>query len=425
MDDPVVAAQPVVVPEVPVRPDQVAYVMFTSGSTGRPKGVQVTHRGLANLVAGQRMLVGAGNVVLQFASFGFDASVWDLCMALAGGGRLVIAGERHRGDPAALAALVRDSGVEVATLPPSLLAVLEPGQLAGLRTLVSAGERLDGGLAGRWSQGVRLVNAYGPTEVTVCASAGTVSGGDRPGSIGAPFGGTRLYVLDAAMCEVPVGVSGELFVGGPGVARGYAGRPDLTAERFVADPFAGDGSRVYRSGDVVRWRADGVLEFVGRVDAQVKVRGFRVELGEVEAVLREFVADAVVVADEQQQRLVAYVVGSVTAEQVRERLPEFMVPAVFVELTALPLNANGKVDRSVLPEPDSARPEATGEFVAPRTPAEELLSGIWADLIGVERVGVHDNFFALGGHSLLATQVVSRVRLVFGVELPVEVMFDT
>ncbi|MFC4047984.1 AMP-binding protein, partial [Dactylosporangium siamense] len=405
--------------------------MFTSGSTGRPKGVQVTHRGLANLVAAQGELFGvrAGGAVLQFASFGFDASVSEIWVALAGGGRLVMAGEEHRGDPVALAALVRDSGVEVATLPPSLLAVLEPGQLAGLRTLVSAGERLDGGLAGRWSQRVRLVNAYGPTEVTVCASAGVVGVGEVWPPIGRPLAGCRVYVLDAAMREVPVGVSGELFVGGPGVARGYAGRPELTAERFVADPVAGDGSRLYRSGDVGRWRADGVLDFVGRVDAQVKVRGFRVELGEVEAVLREFVADAVVVVDEVQQRLVAYVVGSVTVERlqerVRERLPEFMVPAVFVELTALPLNANGKVERSALPAPDSARPEATGEFVAPRTPAEELLSGIWADVLGVERVGVHDNFFDLGGHSLLATRVASRVRTVFGVEVPVAALFDT
>ncbi|MFC6022919.1 amino acid adenylation domain-containing protein, partial [Plantactinospora solaniradicis] len=444
LDDPaaqaLVGVQPATAPQIVLHPDQTAYVLFTSGSTGRPKGVQVTHRGLASLVAGQRELfgIGAGTGVLQFASFGFDASVWDMCLALAAGGRLVIADEADRGDPAALAALVRAGGVEVATLPPSLLGLLSPEDVAGLSTLVSAGERLDGGLARVWAASCRLVNAYGPTEVAVCASAGTVEVGARWPSIGAPFGASRLYVLDRALHEVPVGVAGELFVGGPGLARGYAGRADLTAERFVADPFNGDGSRLYRSGDVVRWLPDGRLEFVGRADDQVKVRGFRVEPGEVEQVLREHsgIGDVVVVADgtDADRRLIAYVVPADPAEGMpaldvlrglaRAALPEYMIPAAFVELTALPLNRSGKVDRAALPAPDGVRPTLAGGYVAPSGPTQELLAGIWAELLGVDQIGVHDNFFTLGGHSLLATQVVSRIRAVFAVEVPVAALFD-
>ncbi|MEU7876584.1 amino acid adenylation domain-containing protein, partial [Dactylosporangium sp. NPDC049140] len=245
------SGQPVTPPVVGRVPDQVAYVLFTSGSTGRPKGVQVTHRGLVCLLAGQRVVFG-GEVpplaVLLFASFGFDASVWDVCLALGFGGRLVIAGEEDRGDPGRLAALVDGAGVEVALLPPSLLALLDPAGMPGLRVLISGGERLDGQLAGLWSSGRRLLNAYGPTEVTVVASV-DVDGGP---SIGVPFGGSRLLVVDRFLHEVPVGVAGELFVGGPGLARGYRGRPELTAERFVAGP---DGGRWYRTGDVVRWQA--------------------------------------------------------------------------------------------------------------------------------------------------------------------------
>ncbi|MEU7876491.1 amino acid adenylation domain-containing protein, partial [Dactylosporangium sp. NPDC049140] len=439
LDDPVtealVAAQPVEAPDRPARPDHVAYVLFTSGSTGRPKGVQVTHRGMMSLVTGQRALygLGAGDGVLQFASFGFDASVADLCLALAAGGRLVIADEHHRDDPAALAALVRAEGVHMATLPPSLLATLNPEDLDGLRILVSAGEPLDGRVAAAWSR-YRLVNGYGPTEAAVCASAGDVDGTAARPPIGVPFGGSRLLVVDRFLNEVPVGVAGELYVGGPGLARGYRGRPDLTAERFVAGP---DGGRWYRTGDVVRWRSDGRLEFVGRADEQVKVRGFRIEPGEIEHVLRGHtgVGDVVVVADGEDatRRLVAYVVpvdagGMPPAESLRAHaqigLPEYMVPTVFVELAALPLNRNGKVDRAALPPLDGLPLASAAEYVPPAGPVQRRLADIWAEVLDVERVGAHDDFFSLGGHSLLATLVMSRVRAVFGVDVAVAVLFD-
>jgi amino acid adenylation domain-containing protein len=342
----------------------------------------------------------------------------------------------ERADVGRLAGLVRGLGVRVATLPPSLLGVLAPGDLAGLGTLVAAGERLEAGLATAWRDHHRLLNAYGPTEVTVCASVAALdpnSEGVPP--IGEPIANTRVYVLDRYLNPVPVGVAGELFIAGTGVARGYGGRPALTAERFIADPFAADGSRMYRSGDRVRWRADGQLEFVGRADEQVKVRGFRIEPGEIEAVLAGHpgIQAAVVTAfgEDGDRRLAAYLVPADTAtgipalaelrEHVLRRLPEYMVPAVFTELAGLPLTPNGKVDRAALPAPDGVRP---GEYVSPTTPAEELLAGIWAQVLDVDRVGAEDNFFELGGHSLLATQVISRIREVFEVEVPLSALFD-
>ncbi|MEU7876556.1 condensation domain-containing protein, partial [Dactylosporangium sp. NPDC049140] len=259
---------------------------------------------------------------------------------------------------------------------------------------------------------------YGPTETTVWSAVDQVTAG-APVTLGSPIAGTRWYVLDASLREVPAGVVGELYIGGAGVARGYLGRPELTAERFVADR---DGARLYRTGDLARWRSDGRPEFLGRADFQVKVRGFRIELGEVEAAIRDQagVSAAVVVAD--GSRLVAYVVGQCSVDGLRERLPDYMVPSVFVEMTSLPLNANGKVDRRALPAPDA--PAAVGDYVAPRTPVEEAVAEVWGAVLGVERVGLFDDFFALGGHSLLATRVVSRIRSVFGVEVPVAALFD-
>ncbi|MEU8529900.1 non-ribosomal peptide synthase/polyketide synthase, partial [Streptomyces sp. NPDC048629] len=436
------AALPAAPPAVTVLPDQLAYVIYTSGSTGRPKGVHLSHRGLVNLVMAQQAALGTGrdDIVLGFAPFSFDASVWELVMALAVGATLVVAEAPDRADPARLAALVARSGVSVATVPPSLLDVLTPGDLDGVTTLVTAGERLDAGLAAAWRQRHRLFNAYGPTETTVCASIAEVDDPAVQGAppIGAPILNATVYVLDPSLRCVPVGVAGELFVGGPQLARGYGGRRALTAERFVADPFAADGSRLYRTGDRVRWSADGQLEFLGRADDQLKVRGYRIEPLEIEAALTAHpaVRTAVVVAfgEGTDRRLVAHLVpadqtdGLPPVAELRafagSRLPEFMIPSVFVEVAELPLTPNGKTDRAALPEPEGFRSGSGGRYVAPATATEELLAEVWARVLGVERVGVLDGFFELGGHSLLAGQVVSRIREMFSVELPLAALFD-
>ncbi|MEV6868890.1 amino acid adenylation domain-containing protein, partial [Streptosporangium subroseum] len=430
LDDPLTAmlvgAAPESAPVGVTRPEQVAYVMYTSGSTGRPKGVQVTHGGLAAYVHGVRDRVGLGGdgaryALLQSLVTDFGNTVVFSC--LVSGGTLYVPGAEVVRESAALRAYLAGNGVDYVKIVPSQLVALagEEG-LAGLvpaRTLVLGGEASPVGwareLVAAAAGGRVVVNHYGPTETTVGVAATRVGAGQLGGSgsvpIGRPLPNSRLYVLDRFLTPVPVGVPGELFIGGLGVARGYVGRPELTAERFVADPFASDGSRLYRSGDRVRWLPDGELEFLGRVDHQVKIRGFRVEPGEVETVLRAHPAieTAVVVAREDggDRRLVAYLVpadlesGMPSTSELRafllRSLPEYLVPAVFVELAAVPLTSNGKLDRAALPAPESVRPELGVEFAAPRTPAEEILAGVWAEVLGLERVGVGDNFFELGG----------------------------
>jgi len=420
-------------PAAGVLPENLAYVIYTSGSTGTPKGVLVPHQGLANAARGyaRELGVGPGDRVLQFASSSFDASVAEMVMALANGATLVLGTRETLAPGPDLLRLLHDEEVTVATLPPSALAVLPQAELPALRTLATAGEACPAELVERWAPGRRFFNLYGPTEATIwSAAAACTPGGGRP-PLGHPVANTRAYVLDARGAPVPVGVPGELYVGGVGVARGYAGRPELTAERFVPDPFGAAGGRLYRTGDRVRWRADGTLEFLGRVDAQVKVRGFRIEPGEIESALRrrEGVADCVVVAREDvpgEKRLVAYVVGEVEAgvlrEPLRRELPEHMVPSAFVVLEQLPLTPNGKLDRKALPAPDFAPAER--HYVAPRTPTEEVLAAIWAEVLGIERVGVQDDFFALGGHSLMAVRLLSRIHAVTGVRIPLHALFE-
>ncbi|MEU2543828.1 amino acid adenylation domain-containing protein, partial [Streptomyces iakyrus] len=431
LDEPTVAdalaVLPASAPEVTTSPDQLAYVIYTSGSTGRPKGVQVAHRGVVNLAQAQARAfgVGEGDGVLQFAPFGFDAAVSEVVATLTAGGRLVVATAQERGEPRALAALVREKDVRVATLPPSLLAVLEPADLAGLRTLVTAGERLEEAVAARWRGEYRLLNAYGPTEVTVCASIAVLDpDGQGVPSIGTPMANTRVYVLDDRLRPVPVGVAGELYIAGTGVARGYLDRSALSAERFVADPFAGDGSRMYRSGDRVRSLPGGELEFLGRADDQVKVRGFRIEPGEIVSALATHPAVRTAAVTPfgagNEQRLVAYVVPESQAEGIpavgdlrdhlQQSLPVFMIPSAFVELAALPLTPNGKLDRSALPDPEGVWAGVAGEFVAPGSGVERVLAEVWAEVLGVERVGVEDNFFELGGDSIVSIRVVARAR---------------
>ncbi|WP_103352219.1 non-ribosomal peptide synthetase [Amycolatopsis sp. CA-128772] len=396
-----------------------AYVIYTSGSTGTPKGVVVTHAGLASFASAEiaHFDVRPGDRVLQFSSPSFDASVLELCMALPAGAALVVPPPGPLlGDH--LAAVLRDEGVTHALIPPVAMASVPDVELPAFRTLVVGGEACPADLVARWAPGRRMINAYGPTETTVVATwSDSLEPGAKP-PIGRPIRNTRVRVLDPALRPVPIGVAGELYVSGAGLARGYLDRPGLTATRFLADPFGAPGARMYRTGDLVRWRADGTLEFLGRADDQVKIRGFRIEPGEIVAVLRKHpaVRDAAVVAADQ--RLIAYVVGdpdSGLREHVAATLPAHYVPAAFVRLDALPLTANGKLDRRALPAPE-VTPESAG-YAAPETETEEVLAAIWAEALGLDRVGVEDNFYALGGDSLRSLRITSMTKSAFDVEL--------
>ena len=423
-------------------PQQAAYLIYTSGSTGRPKGVLVEHRGLANLAAGQKVAcrVGPGDTVLQMASPAFDAVVFELVMGLCHGGRLCLAARESLLPGAGLLEILKKRPVTHMTITPSVLRELPHEDLPELRTLVVAGEPCPAELVARWAPGRRLVNAYGPTEATVWATAELCTPSQRAPAIGRPIANMRVALLDSALRPVPVGVAGELCLGGDGVARGYLGLPARTAERFVPDPYGERaGSRLYRTGDLGRHRADGRIELLGRADEQVKMRGVRIELGEIESALRRHAAvrDAAVMAlDEsghgrQGRRLVAWVVvadrAALPASAELRRflagwLPEPMIPAVFVPVDALPLTPNGKLDRSALARLAPDEPAAGG--TAPRNRTEEILAGIWAEILHRETIGAHDDFFAAGGHSLLAMQVISRTREVFGVELPLRALFE-
>ncbi|WP_438036960.1 amino acid adenylation domain-containing protein [Sorangium sp. So ce204] len=432
-------------------PDDLAYVIYTSGSTGRPKGTLLTHRGLTNLTRAlaERFDVAPGCRVLQFASLSFDASVWEIAMTLARGGTLVMGAQAEMIPGPALLDRMRAEEVSIATFPPSALAAFPEGaerSLPALRTLIVAGETCPADLAARWAQGRRFINAYGPTEFTVCATMADgldpVRDPGEPLSIGRPIRNARCYVLDHAMRPVPDGEAGELYLGGPGLARSYLGRPELTAARFVPDPFSSTPeARLYRTGDVVRRLPGGDLAFLGRVDQQVKIRGHRVELGEVEAALGRHPAVRAAVAVASEGRLVAYVVARPDAPDappaapravvpalrsfLRESLPEVMIPSTFVLLDALPLGPSGKVDRAALPPPDAARPDrGDGEPLAPRNQIEAAIAAAWAEALGIEHLGVHDDVFDLGAHSLLAARVLSRLRRALGVELSLQSLCD-
>ncbi|MFE8957403.1 amino acid adenylation domain-containing protein [Streptomyces iakyrus] len=420
----------------PVHPAHTAYVIHTSGSTGRPKGVAVPHHGLSSMLTGhiRNLAMDTSSRVLQMVSLSFDAAVADVVQALVSGATLVLGPADNRLSGEEIAALLTEKAATHVLLPPPVLATVPEDRAATVRTVMTGGESLGVELAARWIRGGRrVIDAYGPTEATVTATMSEpLAEGEVP-HIGRPLPGTRVYVLDRGLRPVPPGVGGELHIAGAGVARGYVGRPALTAERFVPCPFGEPGARMYRTGDLARWSPDGHLEFLGRADDQVKVRGVRVEPGEIRAAVTALavVRTAEVLVREDRpgdRRLVAYVVpvdGAAPApgelrEQVARTLPDHLVPSAFVVLDALPLTANGKLDRGALPAP--APTAGTGR--APRTTREEILCALFAEVLGVERVSIDDSFFDLGGHSLLATRLVSRIRAVLDTEVAIRALFD-
>ncbi|MEU0229183.1 amino acid adenylation domain-containing protein [Streptomyces sp. NPDC006284] len=433
---------------VVVRAEHPAYVIYTSGSTGRPKGVVVSHGQVVRLFTQTEswFSFGSDDVWTLFHSYAFDFSVWELWGPLLYGGRLVVVPFTVSRSPADFLALLVAQGVTVLNQTPSAFYQLmqaeqeNPGLGDGLalRYVVFGGEALDLGRLTDWyarhpesAGGPRLVNMYGITETTVhvthrALDVATVAG-QGASLIGEPIPDLRLYVLDNALQPVPAGVTGEMYVAGPGLARGYLNRPGLTGERFVADPYGPAGTRMYRTGDLARRHADGELEYLGRADDQVKVRGFRIELGEIQTCLAQHPAVAQAAVIVRDDRLIAYTTGdTVPADELRthltQTLPAYMIPTAFVPLDAIPLTANGKLDRKALPDPDRDTTPTTAR--APRTPHEEVLCHLFADILGLERVGIDDSFFDLGGHSLLATRLVSRIRTTLHAELSVKDLFD-
>ncbi|MBV9787770.1 MAG: amino acid adenylation domain-containing protein, partial [Chloroflexi bacterium] len=451
-------------PKIAIAPENLAYIIYTSGSTGTPKGVQVTHAGLHNLLHWHRQTyaITAADRATHLAGLSFDAAVWEVWPYLAFGASVYLVDDETRVAPDKLRDWLRAHTITHTFLPTPLaeaLLALPLTDLPALKTVLTGGEQLhrypDAGLS------FDLTNHYGPTETTVVASSTHVQPQPEPVTlppIGRPISNTQMYILDRRLNPVPIGVKGELYIGGAGVARGYLHHPALTAAQFVPDPFSQQtGARLYRTGDLARYLPDGAIQFLGRIDRQVKVRGFRIELGEIESVLAQHpdVGQAAVVAYEGAQPgqsadtwLVAYVVpeqnleprtqnledspdpgsrflvlGSALRSFLKERLPEYLVPSTIMLLDTLPLTANSKIDRAALPRPDRSRVEGTPELVGPRTPVEAVVLDMWSQVLGTRQLGVHDHFFRLGGHSLLATQIVARIRQVLHVDLPVQSVF--
>ncbi|EUA38283.1 amino acid adenylation domain protein [Mycobacterium avium subsp. avium 2285 (R)] len=410
-------------------PDGIAYLIYTSGTTGAPKGVAVTHHNVTQLLGSLDAGLPSPGVWSQCHSLAFDVSVWEIFGALLRGGRVVVMPEAVARSPHDLHDALIARHVTVLTQTPSALAMLSPQGLESV-SLVLAGEACPPEVVDQWAPGRVMVNGYGPTETSMCVSiSAPLTAGSGIPPIGSPVDGAALFVLDESLRPVPPGVVGELYVAGSGVAAGYLGRPSLTAARFVACPFGAPSARMYRTGDLVRWRADGQLDYLGRADEQVKVRGYRIELGEIQAALSALdgVEQAVVVAREDNpgdKRLVGYITGTADPAEARarlgERLPAYMVPAAVLGLDAIPLTPNGKLDARALPAPDYA----AGEYRAPQTPTEEILAGIYAEVLGVQRVGVDDSFFDLGGDSISAMRLIAAVNAALNADLPVRTVFE-
>ncbi len=423
-------------------PENAAYMIYTSGSTGKPKGTVIQHRSLCNLTRFQikDFQLGENSRALQFASFSFDASVSEIFTTLISGATLYLADRNDLMPGSGLVHLLRDNKISVVTLPPSVSGLLKEELFPDLKTLVSAGEACPPDIAAHWAQGRRFINAYGPTENTVCASSfavdSEISAARVP--IGRAIDNVRLYVLDRKGNLLPPGVPGELHIGGMSLARGYFNRPDLTAEKFIPNPFSDtEGERLYRTGDLVRSDENGIIEFLGRVDQQVKIRGFRIEPGEIEQVLKTFkgVQNAIVMVREDipgSPVLAAYLVLQTGKAMENtdfyslcaEHLPDYMVPAAFIVLDEIPLTSNGKVDFRSLPKPDFEQLSEEDIFTAPRSEDEQALTDIFCELLNLTEVSVTRSFFTLGGHSLLAAQLASRIRDVFDIEIPLITIFE-
>jgi amino acid adenylation domain-containing protein len=447
-------------PKIQGSPNDLAYVIYTSGSTGEPKGVQVSHRSIINCLVsiGKRIGLISQDRLLAVTTISFDIAALELYLPLLVGGTVVVASREEATDGIELVRRVKDSsGTVMQGTPSTWRMLIKAGWEGSLGfKILCGGEALSRQLADQLLDRGSVWNLYGPTESTIWSTMAKVEANDKPIPIGRPIANTQIYIRDTYLQPVPIGIPGDLCIGGDGLARGYLNRPEQTPEKFIPNPFSDNSnSRLYRTGDRAKYLDDGNIEFLGRVDNQVKIRGFRIEPGEIEVALNQHPAvhESVVVTQDEvteeersatnpkskienpnlNERLVAYVVPnqppmpSVTElhSYLRQKLPEYMIPSMFVTLDAIPLTPNGKVDRNALPPPNGARPQLVDEFVAPRTPVEELLAGIWAEVLRRDRVGVHDNFFHLGGHSLVAARVISRIRNAFQIELPLRRIFET
>ncbi|MBW4681349.1 MAG: amino acid adenylation domain-containing protein [Microcoleus vaginatus WJT46-NPBG5] len=435
-------------PSSSVTTGNLAYVIYTSGSTGKPKGVLVEHRGLCNMAESQMdaFNLKASHRVLQFASLSFDASIFEIVMALQAGATLYLAKKESLLPGQPLIQLLQKQAITHVTLPPAALSVLPAEKLPALQTIICAGESCSQNIVKRWAAGRRFFNAYGPTETTVWATLAEISDERKKPSIGRPILNTQVYILDRNLQPAPIGITGELYIAGEGLARGYLCRPELTAERFIPNPFDAkkisslQPSRLYKTGDLGRYLPNGKIEFLGRIDQQVKIRGFRIELGEIEAVINQYSAikKAVVIALADisiNQRIVAYLVPAhripepsslipTLRQFIKGKLPEYMVPSEFVILDSLPTTPSGKVDRRALPAPHTlTRLQRQKTFISPRNPTESALVKIWAEVLNLERVSVSDSFFDLGGDSLLAIRLMEQIQKQFARELPLSSLF--
>lgn len=424
-----------------VSPENLAYLIYTSGSTGKPKGVQVPHQGLCNLAQAQIKLfdVQLDSCFLQFASISFDASIWEIVMALCGGATLCLGTQQRLQLGSPLMQLLQEQKITHLVITPSALSALLPLELLDLQTIIAGGEASPLNLVSEWAKGHRFFNAYGATETTVCTTVAECFEGMEVVPIGRPIYNTQIYILDAYLQPVPIGVAGELHIGGVGVGRGYLNRPDLTKEKFIPNPFRNESaSRLYKTGDLARYLPDGNIEYLGRIDNQVKIRGFRIELGEIEAVLNQHpnILESLVIASEDisgDKRLVAYIVPTqkkiptieILRHFLKQKLPNYMIPAFFVILEAFPLTPNGKIDNRALKAPDQLRQTPENTYVAPQTGTEQKLGEIWAKVLGIDHeIGIHDNFFDLGGHSLLSVRLVAEIEKVFNQQLPLAALFQ-